>query len=190
MPGLLPEPPWLLLPVGAPPGSIRLSQGLSSSAELRFALVGGPGAPGCPGVVALGIVSARHPYCCRWITWRNGSADYFSPSSMGLVAGGCGGGVSLLSCKAAGGTELPGQAGTPGRGSHCPCCRSARCECDPAGSTGGCLSGRCVCKASATGERCERWVPGGLAGPLGGMSSISLTIASLAVAHLAILAWR
>uniref|UniRef100_A0A8B9MWT8 Laminin subunit gamma 2 n=1 Tax=Accipiter nisus TaxID=211598 RepID=A0A8B9MWT8_9AVES len=31
-----------------------------------------------------------------------------------------------------------------------------KCECDPAGSTGGCLSGRCVCKASATGERCER----------------------------------
>uniref|UniRef100_A0A8C0BDB9 Laminin subunit gamma 2 n=1 Tax=Buteo japonicus TaxID=224669 RepID=A0A8C0BDB9_9AVES len=30
------------------------------------------------------------------------------------------------------------------------------CECDPAGSTGGCLSGRCVCKASTTGERCER----------------------------------
>ncbi|NWI27035.1 LAMC2 protein, partial [Sula dactylatra] len=39
-------------------------------------------------------------------------------------------------------------------------CRSngqnLQCECDPAGSTGGCLSGRCVCKASATGERCER----------------------------------
>ncbi|KGL99607.1 Laminin subunit gamma-2, partial [Charadrius vociferus] len=42
------------------------------------------------------------------------------------------------------------------RGSHCPCCRSPQCECDPAGSTGGCLSGRCVCKASTTGERCER----------------------------------
>ncbi|NXF46855.1 LAMC2 protein, partial [Oceanites oceanicus] len=34
--------------------------------------------------------------------------------------------------------------------------QSPRCECDPAGSAGGCLSGRCVCKASATGERCER----------------------------------
>ncbi|NXJ77186.1 LAMC2 protein, partial [Trogon melanurus] len=34
--------------------------------------------------------------------------------------------------------------------------QSLQCECDPAGSTGGCVSGRCVCKASATGERCER----------------------------------
>ncbi|CAN0294827.1 unnamed protein product [Bubo scandiacus] len=34
--------------------------------------------------------------------------------------------------------------------------QSLQCECDPAGSTGGCLSGRCVCKASTTGERCER----------------------------------
>ncbi|NXX96248.1 LAMC2 protein, partial [Centropus bengalensis] len=34
--------------------------------------------------------------------------------------------------------------------------QNSQCECDPAGSTGGCLSGRCVCKASATGERCER----------------------------------
>ncbi|NXN75765.1 LAMC2 protein, partial [Himantopus himantopus] len=34
--------------------------------------------------------------------------------------------------------------------------QSPQCECDPAGSTGGCLSGRCVCKASTTGERCER----------------------------------
>ncbi|NXI51249.1 LAMC2 protein, partial [Chloroceryle aenea] len=33
---------------------------------------------------------------------------------------------------------------------------SLQCECDPAGSTGGCLSSRCVCKASTTGERCER----------------------------------
>ncbi|KFP19203.1 Laminin subunit gamma-2, partial [Egretta garzetta] len=40
--------------------------------------------------------------------------------------------------------------------SRCPCCRSPQCECDPAGSTGCCLSGRCVCKASTTGERCER----------------------------------
>ncbi|NXK29207.1 LAMC2 protein, partial [Arenaria interpres] len=34
--------------------------------------------------------------------------------------------------------------------------QSPRCECDSAGSTGGCLSGHCVCKARATGERCER----------------------------------
>ncbi|NXP08252.1 LAMC2 protein, partial [Thinocorus orbignyianus] len=34
--------------------------------------------------------------------------------------------------------------------------QSLQCECDPAGSTGGCLTGRCVCKARATGERCER----------------------------------
>uniref|UniRef100_A0A8C8E691 Laminin subunit gamma 2 n=1 Tax=Otus sunia TaxID=257818 RepID=A0A8C8E691_9STRI len=34
--------------------------------------------------------------------------------------------------------------------------QSLQCECDPAGSVGGCLSGRCVCKASTTGERCER----------------------------------
>ncbi|KAM6396451.1 laminin subunit gamma-2 isoform 1-T1 [Pluvialis apricaria] len=34
--------------------------------------------------------------------------------------------------------------------------QNPQCECDPAGSTGGCLAGRCVCKASATGERCER----------------------------------
>ncbi|NXG78682.1 LAMC2 protein, partial [Baryphthengus martii] len=34
--------------------------------------------------------------------------------------------------------------------------QSLQCECDPAGSTGGCLSGRCVCKESTTGERCER----------------------------------
>lgn len=68
------------------------------------------------------------------------------------------GGMSLLSCITFGGTELPGQAGNPGRGSCCPCCRSLQCACDPAGSTGNCLSGRCVCKASTTGERCERWV--------------------------------
>uniref|UniRef100_A0A8C3J4T2 Laminin subunit gamma 2 n=1 Tax=Calidris pygmaea TaxID=425635 RepID=A0A8C3J4T2_9CHAR len=35
--------------------------------------------------------------------------------------------------------------------------QSPQCECDSAGSTGGCLSGHCVCKARATGERCERW---------------------------------
>ncbi|NXT01000.1 LAMC2 protein, partial [Jacana jacana] len=34
--------------------------------------------------------------------------------------------------------------------------QSPQCECDPAGSIGGCLSGHCVCKARATGERCER----------------------------------
>ncbi|NXR10761.1 LAMC2 protein, partial [Semnornis frantzii] len=34
--------------------------------------------------------------------------------------------------------------------------QSLQCECDPAGSTGGCFSGLCVCKASTTGERCER----------------------------------
>ncbi|XP_069718416.1 laminin subunit gamma-2 isoform X1 [Phaenicophaeus curvirostris] len=34
--------------------------------------------------------------------------------------------------------------------------QSLQCECDPAGSTGTCLSGHCVCKARATGERCER----------------------------------
>uniref|UniRef100_A0A8C8AHM0 Laminin subunit gamma 2 n=1 Tax=Otus sunia TaxID=257818 RepID=A0A8C8AHM0_9STRI len=37
-----------------------------------------------------------------------------------------------------------------------PLLLSLQCECDPAGSVGGCLSGRCVCKASTTGERCER----------------------------------
>uniref|UniRef100_A0A8C8AED0 Laminin subunit gamma 2 n=1 Tax=Otus sunia TaxID=257818 RepID=A0A8C8AED0_9STRI len=41
--------------------------------------------------------------------------------------------------------------------SEAGCQRSGlQCECDPAGSVGGCLSGRCVCKASTTGERCER----------------------------------
>ncbi|XP_050163325.1 laminin subunit gamma-2 [Myiozetetes cayanensis] len=34
--------------------------------------------------------------------------------------------------------------------------QSLQCECDPAGSSGDCRSGRCVCKASAAGERCER----------------------------------
>ncbi|NXK97012.1 LAMC2 protein, partial [Formicarius rufipectus] len=33
---------------------------------------------------------------------------------------------------------------------------SPQCECDPAGSTGECRSGRCVCKQSTTGERCDR----------------------------------
>ncbi|NXU56881.1 LAMC2 protein, partial [Turnix velox] len=34
--------------------------------------------------------------------------------------------------------------------------QSQQCECDPAGSEGGCFSGHCLCKASTTGERCER----------------------------------
>ncbi|NXJ28826.1 LAMC2 protein, partial [Dicrurus megarhynchus] len=34
--------------------------------------------------------------------------------------------------------------------------QSQQCECDPAGSTGDCRSGRCVCKESTTGERCQR----------------------------------
>ncbi|XP_067997444.1 laminin subunit gamma-2 [Melanerpes formicivorus] len=34
--------------------------------------------------------------------------------------------------------------------------QSQQCECDPAGSTGGCFSGLCVCKESTTGEQCER----------------------------------
>uniref|UniRef100_A0A8C3QAD3 Uncharacterized protein n=1 Tax=Geospiza parvula TaxID=87175 RepID=A0A8C3QAD3_GEOPR len=33
---------------------------------------------------------------------------------------------------------------------------SSRCECDPAGSVGGCHSGHCVCKDSVTGEHCQR----------------------------------
>uniref|UniRef100_A0A8C3N158 Uncharacterized protein n=1 Tax=Geospiza parvula TaxID=87175 RepID=A0A8C3N158_GEOPR len=38
-------------------------------------------------------------------------------------------------------------------------CRSSgslQCECDPAGSVGGCHSGHCVCKDSVTGEHCQR----------------------------------
>ncbi|NXO66631.1 LAMC2 protein, partial [Phainopepla nitens] len=34
--------------------------------------------------------------------------------------------------------------------------QSLQCECDPAGSTGDCRSGRCVCKESTTGEQCQR----------------------------------
>ncbi|NXX41092.1 LAMC2 protein, partial [Tricholaema leucomelas] len=34
--------------------------------------------------------------------------------------------------------------------------QSLQCKCDPAGSTGSCFSGLCVCKASTTGERCQR----------------------------------
>ncbi|XP_021380829.2 laminin subunit gamma-2 [Lonchura striata] len=34
--------------------------------------------------------------------------------------------------------------------------QSLQCECDPAGSTGHCHSGRCVCKESVTGEQCQR----------------------------------
>nr|XP_034979554.1 laminin subunit gamma-2 [Zootoca vivipara] len=37
-------------------------------------------------------------------------------------------------------------------------CRAAgqiqNCDCDPAGSTGQCVSGRCICKAAVEGERC------------------------------------
>ncbi|NXD24175.1 LAMC2 protein, partial [Spelaeornis formosus] len=43
--------------------------------------------------------------------------------------------------------------------SEAGCRRSGQglqCECDPAGSTGGCHSGHCVCKESVTGERCQR----------------------------------
>ncbi|XP_061490051.1 laminin subunit gamma-2 isoform X2 [Rhineura floridana] len=31
----------------------------------------------------------------------------------------------------------------------------SRCGCDPAGSTGQCISGRCICKAAAAGDRCD-----------------------------------
>uniref|UniRef100_A0A8B9IG90 Laminin subunit gamma 2 n=1 Tax=Anser cygnoides TaxID=8845 RepID=A0A8B9IG90_ANSCY len=34
--------------------------------------------------------------------------------------------------------------------------QSLQCACDPAGSTGECISGRCVCKGGTTGERCDR----------------------------------
>ncbi|NXT10478.1 LAMC2 protein, partial [Prunella fulvescens] len=34
--------------------------------------------------------------------------------------------------------------------------QSLQCECDPAGSVGGCHSGHCVCKESVTGEQCQR----------------------------------
>ncbi|XP_054142060.1 laminin subunit gamma-2 [Melozone crissalis] len=34
--------------------------------------------------------------------------------------------------------------------------QSLQCECDPAGSVGGCHSGHCVCKESVTGELCQR----------------------------------
>ncbi|NWX38195.1 LAMC2 protein, partial [Notiomystis cincta] len=34
--------------------------------------------------------------------------------------------------------------------------QSPQCECDLAGSTGHCRSGRCVCKESTTGEQCQR----------------------------------
>ncbi|XP_063263813.1 laminin subunit gamma-2 [Prinia subflava] len=43
--------------------------------------------------------------------------------------------------------------------SEAGCCRSGQslqCECDPAGSTGDCHSGHCVCKESTTGEQCQR----------------------------------
>ncbi|XP_041276582.1 laminin subunit gamma-2 [Onychostruthus taczanowskii] len=34
--------------------------------------------------------------------------------------------------------------------------QSLQCECDPAGSVGGCDSGHCICKESVTGEQCQR----------------------------------
>ncbi|NXI30726.1 LAMC2 protein, partial [Sterrhoptilus dennistouni] len=34
--------------------------------------------------------------------------------------------------------------------------QNLQCECDPAGSTGDCRSGHCVCKESTTGEQCQR----------------------------------
>ncbi|XP_068546498.1 laminin subunit gamma-2 [Anas acuta] len=37
--------------------------------------------------------------------------------------------------------------------------QSLQCACDPAGSTGECSSGRCVCKAGTAGERCDRCKP-------------------------------
>ncbi|XP_036199120.1 laminin subunit gamma-2 isoform X1 [Myotis myotis] len=35
-----------------------------------------------------------------------------------------------------------------------------KCDCDPAGVSGPCDSGRCVCKPAVTGERCDRCRPG------------------------------
>ncbi|XP_026525046.1 laminin subunit gamma-2 [Notechis scutatus] len=34
--------------------------------------------------------------------------------------------------------------------------QNVQCNCDPSGSTGQCISGRCVCKAEVAGERCDR----------------------------------
>lgn len=36
--------------------------------------------------------------------------------------------------------------------------RDSKCDCDPAGISGPCDSGRCVCKPAVTGERCDRSV--------------------------------
>ncbi|XP_058395887.1 laminin subunit gamma-2 [Diceros bicornis minor] len=36
----------------------------------------------------------------------------------------------------------------------------SKCDCDPAGISGPCDSGRCVCKPAVTGERCDRCRPG------------------------------
>ncbi|XP_006887813.1 PREDICTED: laminin subunit gamma-2 [Elephantulus edwardii] len=36
----------------------------------------------------------------------------------------------------------------------------SKCDCDPAGTAGPCDTGRCVCKAAVTGERCDRCRPG------------------------------
>ncbi|XP_007425431.1 laminin subunit gamma-2 [Python bivittatus] len=33
--------------------------------------------------------------------------------------------------------------------------QSSQCDCDPSGSTGQCISGRCVCKTAVAGERCD-----------------------------------
>uniref|UniRef100_A0A8D2CU09 Laminin subunit gamma-2 n=1 Tax=Sciurus vulgaris TaxID=55149 RepID=A0A8D2CU09_SCIVU len=38
--------------------------------------------------------------------------------------------------------------------------RDSRCDCDPAGIAGPCDAGRCVCKSSVTGDRCDRCRPG------------------------------
>ncbi|XP_015668611.1 laminin subunit gamma-2 [Protobothrops mucrosquamatus] len=34
--------------------------------------------------------------------------------------------------------------------------QNSQCNCDPSGSTGQCVSGRCVCKTAVAGERCDR----------------------------------
>ncbi|KAF4018642.1 hypothetical protein G4228_010088 [Cervus hanglu yarkandensis] len=38
--------------------------------------------------------------------------------------------------------------------------QDSKCDCDPAGISGPCDSGRCVCKPAVTGERCDRCRPG------------------------------
>ncbi|KAL8178113.1 UNVERIFIED_CONTAM: Laminin subunit gamma-2 [Gekko kuhli] len=39
---------------------------------------------------------------------------------------------------------------------YCIFLRISQCDCDPAGSTGQCISGRCVCKEAVAGDRCDR----------------------------------